>query len=61
MLMAETLEQRLKEENISCFLLDKRDSSYPGILGYVEVYVDKQDADAAKGVIEAWDEQSEEA
>lgn len=48
--LAETL---LSDAGITSFIMDKRDSSYPGILGAVHLYVSKADADQARELLKA--------
>lgn len=43
-----TAQHVLKEAGIASFVLNKKDSAYTGILGDIELYVDKADADKAK-------------
>jgi hypothetical protein len=42
----------LKEKGMDSFIMDKRDSSYPGILGSVELYVSEDIAEEAKSILE---------
>ena len=48
---AELAETLLADQGIKAFILDKRDSSYPGILGDVELYVGNDDAEQALSVL----------
>lgn len=50
-LQVELASAALNEANIEGFIMDKRDSSYPGILGQVELYVDEAYVAAAKTII----------
>ncbi len=50
-LSIEIAQQKLEQEGIPAFIMDKRDSSYPGILGTVELYVDSPHVDRAKEII----------
>ena len=42
----------LREKGIESFIMDKRDSSYPGILGSVELYVSEDYAEEAKSILD---------
>ena len=41
----------LSEKGIESFIMDKRDSSYPGILGSVELYVSEDIAEEAISIL----------
>lgn len=51
-LPVELAQQKLERKGIGAFIMDKRDSSYPGILGSVELYVEADDVEAAKALLE---------
>ena len=48
---AELAETLLADQGIKAFILDKRDSSYPGILGEVELYVGNDNAEEALAIL----------
>lgn len=50
-LSIEIAQQKLEQAGIPAFIMDKRDSSYPGILGTVELYVDNPHVQKAKAII----------
>jgi hypothetical protein len=41
----------LEENGIPAVVMDKKDSSYSNIFGYVELLVPRQDAEAAKALL----------
>lgn len=51
-LLVEIAQQKLEQAGIPAFIMDKRDSSYPGILGHVELYVDRPHLTQAKSILE---------
>jgi len=42
----------LEENGIVAVVMDKKDSSYSNIFGYVELLVPRQDAEAAKALLD---------
>ena len=42
----------LNEAGIGSFVLNKKDSAYAGILGDIQLFVDKADAEKAKAILE---------
>lgn len=51
-LQAELAQHKLSEAGIESFIMDKRDSSYPGILGHVELHVSTEDVQNAEKILE---------
>lgn len=45
------IKNRLNEEGISFFEINKMDSSYAGILGKIEVYVKAEDETKARAIL----------
>lgn len=47
------IKNRLNEEGISFFEINKMDSSYAGIIGKIEIYVDAEDETKTQAVLSA--------
>ncbi len=48
------IQHKLDEHNIPFQAIDKTDSSYAGLLGEIEIYVDKVHEPEAKSLIKAY-------
>ena len=44
----------LESEGIECFVINKSDSSYVGILGEIEIYVDESQVEKALSVLSSF-------
>lgn len=47
-----TAQHVLRELGIESFVINKKDSAHAGIFGDIELYVNKEDAEKAKQVLE---------
>lgn len=52
-LKAELLKNELQSHDIQCFLINRKDSSYP-IFGMQVLYVPKENADIAKVIVDEY-------
>ena len=48
------IQRQLEGGNISFEVIDKTDSSYASLVGNIEIFVDDQDEEKAKKLIEAY-------
>jgi len=46
-----TAQHKLREAGIESFVINKKDSAYTGILGDIELYVDKVNEARAKAIL----------
>jgi hypothetical protein len=51
-LHVQNIKVMLESAGIDAYIMDRRDSSYPGILGTVELYISASDLEKAKAIIE---------
>jgi hypothetical protein len=48
------IHRRLIEANIRAMVIDKMDSAYGSAIGDIEIFVEEEDLDKAKGVLESY-------